>query len=101
LDFCENFQSVADEKKSFISFLPWKALQLPLYYMSFEGIPFMLCNDRIYLDNLYWKRKNVEHLQYINNIWMKWNNVSHRLRTIEKKIENLKNLSNMNEKNKS
>ena len=78
---------------------PLRAFLLPSYYMKFEGVPFMLCNDRIYLDNLYWKKKNTEHLQYINNIWLKWIDVNNRLIAIEKKIEKLKSLSKPKKQN--
>jgi len=88
-----NYFSGCTEDKNYYHCLTWDAFQIPTYFMKFECVPFMLCNDRIYLDNLYWKKKNVEHLQYINNMWMKWNNVSTRLGTIEKKIENMKSTS--------
>lgn len=89
LEFKSRFENTT-ENVNYYHLHTWNPIILPSYLMKFEGIPFMLCNDRIYLDNLYWKKKNVEHLQYINSMWIKWNNISSRMENLEKKIENMK-----------
>lgn len=91
-EFFAKFSNIT-ENKNYYRLFPWKPFLLPTYLMKFEGVPFMLCNDRVYLDNLYWKKKNTQHLQYINNIWLKWIDASNRLDTIEKKIEKIKSIS--------
>lgn len=96
-DFSSKFSKVT-ENINYYRLFDWKPFLIPTYFMKFEGVPFLLCNDRIYLDNLYWKKKNTEHLQYINNIWLKWIDANNRLGKIEKKIEKLKSFSRVKEK---
>ena len=58
-------------------------LEIPKYYLKFEFFPLLNSSDRVYLDNLFWKRFNTDFLLQFHSIWKQLNNIDERLKKLE------------------
>lgn len=59
-------------------------LEIPKYYLKFEFFPLLNSSDRVYLDNLFWKRFNTDFLLQFHSIWKQLTNIDERLKKLEK-----------------
>lgn len=58
-------------------------LEIPKYYLKFEFFPLLNSSDRVYLDNLFWKRFNTDFLLQFHSIWKQLHNIEERLQKLE------------------